>query len=115
MQYLVTVTIAQAAGAPPAELQAAMTALVEAETSRGTVAVSGAFAPDDDGARLTLSAGGVEQGSARLPLHGFAVVEASSLDDALDVARRMVRLHQQHVPGWEASWEVRPIVTHCLP
>ena len=115
MQFLVTVTMARASGAPPAEFQAAMTALIDAETRRGTFALTGGLAPHSDGTRLTLSADGADRSDARLPLHGFAVVEARSLDDAIGVATGMLRLHQEYVPNWEAHWEVRPIVTHCLP
>lgn len=115
MQFLVTITIARAPGAAPAELQADMTALIDAETRRGKFAVTGGLAPHSDGARLTLSADGVARSDACLPLHGFAVVEARSLDDAVGVATGMLRLHQKYVPNWDAQWEVRPIVSHCLP
>ena len=115
MQFLVTVTMSQVSGAPPADLQAAMTALIDAETRRGIFALTGGLASHSDGARLALSANGVEHSHTRLPVHGFAVVEAQSLNEAVDVGTRMLRLHQQYVPNWECEWEVRPIVTHCLP
>ena len=114
-QFLVTVTITNASEPAPAELQAAMTALIEAETQRGRFAVTGGLAPHSDGARLTLSANGARRSNARVPLHGFAVVEAHSLDEAMEVATRMLKLHERYVPNWECDWEVRPIVTHCLP
>ena len=114
-QFLVTVTINNASEAPPAELQAAMSALIEADTRRGTFTVTGGLAPHSAGTRLTLSANGAGRSDARGPLHGFAVVEAQSLDEAIDVATRMLNLHQKYVPNWECEWEVRPIVTHCLP
>ena len=117
MQFLVTITVTldRRSSAPPDEFQAAMTAFVEAETRAGSFVLTGGLAPPSDGAHLTLSGAGVIQSDARVPLHGFAVVEAPALDRALDVASRMMRLHQDYVPGWEVDCEVRPIVTHCLP
>jgi len=65
--------------------------------------------------RVELSPSGVIESEASLPIHGFAVVDSPSLEQATEVATRMVRLHQEYVPDWGGSCEVRPIVTHCLP
>lgn len=114
MQYLVTVTMDSAASSP-AELQSAMTDLVENELENGGFAVSGGLASHADGVRIELSPGGVIESEPRLPVHGFAVVDSPSLEKAVEVANRMLRLHQEYVPDWGGSCEVRPIVTHCLP
>ena len=114
-QFLITVTLTRFAGAPPEKLQAEMTAFIEDETRRGTFVVTGGLAPHPDGARHSLSSGGVERGDAQLPLQGFAIVEAQSLDKAIAVASRMLQIHKQYVPNWSCDWEVRPIVTPCLP
>ena len=114
-QFLITVNLTRFSGTPPEKLQAEMTALIEDETRRGTFVVTGGLAPHSDGARLSLSSGGMERGAAQLPLHGFAIVEAQSLDKAIAVASRMLHIHKQYVPNWQCDWEVRPIVTHCLP
>jgi hypothetical protein len=114
MQFFVTLTLDQLT-ASPAELQSAMTELVETELQAGTFVLTGGLAAAADGARVELSTAGVLQGDARLPVHGFAVVEAPSLETAVEVASRMLRLHQSHVPSWTGNCEVRPVVTHCLP
>ena len=114
MQFFVTLTLDRLT-ASPAELQSAMTEFVENELHEGSFVITGGLASPADGARVELSAGGVLQGDPRLPVHGFAVVEAPSLGQAVDVAARMLRLHQSHVPDWTGNCEVRPVVTHCLP
>jgi len=114
MKFLVTVTMDPSATSP-AELQSAMTDLVENELKTGGFAVSGGLAPHADGVRVEVSPSGVVESEARLPVHGFAVVDSSSLERATEVATRMLRLHLEHVPDWAGSCEIRPIVTHCLP
>ena len=52
---------------------------------------------------------------AGVPIHGFAVMECPSPEQALEVASRLLRLHQEFVPDWEVDCDVREIVTHCLP
>ena len=113
MQFFVTLTLDQLSG--PAELQSAMTEFVENELQAGSFAITGGLASHSDGVRVELSPNGVSQGDARLPVHGFAVVEAPALQQAVEVASRMLRLHQNYVPDWAGNCEVRPIVTHCLP
>ncbi len=98
-----------------ADLQSAMTEFVEDEVENGTFVITGGLASPADGARVELSPSGMLQSDAQLPIHGFAVVEAHSLEDAREVASRMLRLHQKYVPDWAGYCEVRPVVTHCLP
>ena len=40
---------------------------------------------------------------------GYAIVEAKSKDDALDIARRFMELHRIHWPEFECESEVRGI------
>jgi hypothetical protein len=114
MRFFVTLTVEQPTSSP-AELQSAMTEFVENELQTGTFVTTGGLASPADGARVELSPTGMLQGDARLPVDGFAVVEAPSIDHALEVASRMLRLHQRYVPDWAGQCEVRPVVTHCLP
>jgi len=114
MQFLVTVTMDPLATSP-AELQSAMTDLVENELKTGGFAVSGGLASHADGVRVELSPSGIIESEASLPVHGFAVVDSPSLEKATEVATRMLRLHQEYVPDWGGRCEIRPIVTHCLP
>jgi hypothetical protein len=114
MQFFVTLTVDQLT-ASPADLQTAMTEFVEKELQAGSFVITGGLAPHADGVRVGVSPGGVVQDEPRLPVHGFAVVGAASLEEAVAVASRMLGLHQSYVPDWGGSCEVRPVVTHCLP
>jgi hypothetical protein len=114
MQFLVTLSVDQLTSSP-ADLQAAMTEFVESERKSGTFLVTGGLGPRSDGARVALSSSGLLNGDASLPIHGFAVVDADSLADAVDVAGRILGRHQEHVPDLGGNCEIRPVVTHCLP
>jgi hypothetical protein len=65
-----------------------------------------------DGRRVELSPDGIVQGNPRLPVHGFAVVESPSLEQAVEVASPMLRLHRSHVPNWSGGCEVHTRLYH---
>jgi hypothetical protein len=115
MQFLLTVTIGEPAGAPPTELQDAMTNFVHDATRAGTFVITGGLAARTDGARIRLAQAGLVRSEPPLPIHGYAVVECPALEQATDVASRLLRLHQDFVPDWEVACDVRQIVTDCLP
>jgi len=115
MQFLVTVSIVQHAGAPPDELQSVMTNFVHDETRAGTFVITGGLAERAAGVCLQVSSSGPVRSDSRLPFDGFAVVECSALDQAIEVAARILRSHQEFVPDWQVECEVRQIVTDCLP
>jgi hypothetical protein len=114
MQYLVSLTVDQPTSAP-AELQSAMTEFVDNELQAGGFVMTGGLAPHADSVRVELSQDGMLRADARLPVHDFALVEVPSLEQAVELASRMLRLHQKYVPDWVRDCEVRPVVTHCLP
>jgi hypothetical protein len=114
MQFFVTLTLDQPTRSP-AELQSAMTEFVDNELQAGRFVITGGLASHADSVRVELSTSGTLLADARLPVHAFALVEAPSVEQAVEIASRMLRLHQEYVPDWGGSCEVRPIVTHCLP
>lgn len=107
----------------PAELQSAMTEFVENELQTGGFVITGGLASHADGARVELSPSGVVQGGAHLPIHGFAVVEAPLLEQAVEVAspsritpgrrRRRLDLSRNESKGSRAN--VRPGNLKWLP
>jgi hypothetical protein len=117
MQFIVTVTVnvGEHAAAPPAEFQTVMTKWVHDETRAGTFVITGGLAPPPDGACIRLSNGGLVRSAPHLPIHGYAVVECPALEQAIDVASRLLRVHQDFVPEWGVECDVRQIVTDCLP
>lgn len=114
MQFLVTLTLDQLTESPT-ELQSAMTDFVEDELRTGSFVLTGGLASPAEGVRIELSPSGLSEEAAQLPVHGFAVVEAASLEQAVAVASGMLQLHRDHVPDWSGHCEVRAVVTHCLP
>jgi hypothetical protein len=117
MQFLVTITIGHTS-APPQALQTAMTKLVDDETAAGTMVLSGGLAPSSQGRLLTLSKGELtvrESANGHVLIDGFAVLEAASMEEAIEKAKPLLQLHQEYMEHWEGECTVRPIVTHCLP
>ncbi|HEY3058493.1 MAG TPA: hypothetical protein VGL99_05915, partial [Chloroflexota bacterium] len=84
MQYLMTLTIGHTS-APPQALQDAMTKLVDDETAAGTIALSGGLAPSSEGRLLTLAKCKLTvRESTNISIDGFAVLEAASMEEALE-------------------------------
>jgi hypothetical protein len=46
---------------------------------------------------------------------GYAIIEAKSRDEALDLARRFTELHRKHWPTFEGECEVRPLEEEVQP
>jgi hypothetical protein len=92
-----------------------MTKFVDDSTRAGTFVITGGLAAPADGAGIRLSKAGLVRSEPHLPIHGYAVVECPALEGAMDVASRLLRLHQDFVPEWEVECDVRQIVTDCLP
>src|SRR5947207_3204285 len=109
MQFLMTVRIGQHRGAPPTELQTAMTRFVDDETHAGRFVITGGLAPQTDGGGIRVSKHRLVRSKAHLPINGYSVVECPALEQAMEVATRLLQLHQDLVPEWEVECEVRPI------
>jgi hypothetical protein len=118
MQFFLTVTVGRNPSAPPPELQAAMTNLIDEETRAGTILLSGGLALTAQGSRVTLAGGELtvnERTGSTVAIDGFAVLEAPSMEVALRTASRVMEHHRRYVATWDVECAVRPIVTHCLP
>jgi hypothetical protein len=118
MQFLMTIAIGQPSSAPPPAFQTAMTNLIDDETRAGTIVSSGGLAPSALGGRLTLAKGELTVGEpigGHMMIDGYAVLEASSMEEAFKTAARVMQLHQVYVANWAVECAVRPIVTHCVP
>ena len=78
MQFFLTLTVDPLAG-PPAELEAAMTEYVENRLKAGRFVITGGLASHADGVRIEVPSTSMPQSEARLSVHGFAIIEVSSL------------------------------------
>jgi len=102
------------AGIPPKpELMAAMGKLTEEMMKAGVVLATGGLQPSSQGARLRYSAGKrtLIDGpftEAKELIGGYAIVQAQSRDEAIQLANRVVEVHiQAGVPEFEM--EIRPL------
>ena len=117
MRFMMLVKYAENAacsGAPPKEFTDAMAKLSEAGSKSGAVIASGGLAPTAVSTRVRLSGGQVKAidgpfTEAKEIVGGFAIIEFSSKEEALQGAREFMELHRCHWPGWEGETEVRQI------
>jgi hypothetical protein len=114
MRFLSMVKSAEGTHAPQALIDA-MAKLTQESIRDGTVIQTGGLGPSSQGALLRVAKGKltVTDGpftEAKEILGGYAVLEASSREEALESARIFMRLHQQHWPDWEGECEIREIV-----
>jgi hypothetical protein len=98
----------------PPGLMTAMSEFVTANIHSGVLLDTAGLKPTVDGFRVRLSSGkiGVTDGpftETKEVIGGYALVEASSRDHALQVAREFMELHRIHWPGFEGECEARPL------
>jgi hypothetical protein len=96
------------AGMPPsAELMAAMGKYTEDMTKSGALLSTGGLLPSSQGSRIKVSGGklAVIDGpfaETKELIGGFAIVQAKSKTEALEMARSFMQLHRDVLgPSWE--------------
>jgi hypothetical protein len=101
-------------GPPPKELLEAMQKLSQDTKNGGTVLSSGGLASMAASTRVRLSQGKVTAtdgpfAETKEVIGGYAVLEFSSKQAAVDGATQYMELHRKYWPGWEGETEVRQI------
>jgi hypothetical protein len=114
MRYMVLLKMAQDAGAPPPRLVEAMGSAMQEAFANGLIIDAGGLAPMVESTEVSLRRGSVlitdgPYAEAKEVAGGYAILETRSHEEAVENARRMITIHQQHWPGWEGSAEVRRI------
>ncbi len=116
MRFISMVKYVEADAAPPPKVfLEAMGALTQEATEAGCVMIAGeGLLPTAAGTRVRLDGGTmtVIDGpftEAKEVIGGFAIFEASSKDEVVKYARRMMELHKAHIPGWQGEAEIRQI------
>ena len=116
MRFISMVKYVEADAAPPPKVfLEAMGALTQEATEAGCVMIAGeGLLPTTAGTRVRLDGGTmtVIDGpftEAKEVIGGFAIFEASSKDEVVKYARRMMELHKAHIPGWQGEAEIRQI------
>ena len=116
MQYLMFISHAhdiRPESAPPGFFER-MDKFVSESFASGALKSTGGLLNSADAARLKLRKGKltVVDGpftEAKELVGGFAIVEAATRKDAVDLATRFMELHRQYWPEFEGESEVRPM------
>jgi len=100
------------AQAPSEQLMADMGQLIDEMTRNGQLVSTAGLRPTAEGARVRLRRDGqqaVMDGpftEAKEVIAGYAILEAPSLADAIELTRRFLKAHGT---GWDLECEVRPL------
>ena len=112
MRYLSLIRVDESSGQAPSEqLMRDMGQLIEEMTRSGALVSTAGLRPTREGARVRLRRGGalsVTDGpftETKEVIGGFAILEAASLQDAIELTRRFLRVHGDE---WNLECEVRP-------
>ncbi len=115
MPFLSIVKSADNQGQPPPALLAAIEQLTRDSLKDGSLLHTGGLSPSETGARVRLKGGRVSvtdgpYTEAKEIIGGYAVLAASSREEAIAAAVRFMKLHQEHWPTWEGECEIRELV-----
>ena len=97
----------------PAGLYEAMDQFIEKSRKKGNFIDGAGLQPTANGHRVILRGGKitVKDGpftESKEIVGGYAIIEAASKDEALQIAREFMELHRVHWPEFEGESEVRP-------
>jgi hypothetical protein len=116
MKYLTFIRHSEShreAGPPPA-LMEAMGKFVEKSRKDGILVDTGGLLPSKDGARVRLSKGKITVTDgpfteSKEVIGGWAILNASSTEEAIRVATEFMELHRKYWPEFEGESEIRPM------
>ncbi|GLQ87358.1 YciI family protein [Dyella flagellata] len=115
MRFLSIVRINENSGLQPsAQLMADMGKLLEETTREGKMIDTAGLTPTAHGTRVRLSGGKLTMvdgpfTEAKEVIGGYAVLEADSKEEAIELTKRFLRVHGDE---WEVECEVRQLVMH---
>src|SRR5258706_8942842 len=116
MRFLSMIRINERAGKKPSDkLMADMGKVMEEMTRSGALVDTAGLRPTAEGVRLRLSAGkiSVKDGpftEAKEVIGGYAVLEAKSKAEAIELTKRFLEIHGDE---WEIECEVRQLDENC--
>ena len=114
MRFMIMLKMSEDAGPPPPAVMEAMGQGIGQMLASGAMLDTGGLLPSATGARVRLSQGNVSVTDgpfteAKELVGGFAIVQVTSREEAVELGRRLIQLHKDHWPGWEGEAEVRQI------
>jgi hypothetical protein len=115
MPYLSLIRAAEKQGPPPQGLIDAIDQYVAQTLKDGTVVSTGGLAPSQQalhvrikGGRVTVTDGPFTE--SKEVIGGYAVIAATTRDEAIRSTREFMQLHADHWPEWEGECELRELV-----
>lgn len=112
MRYLSMIRIDENSGKVPSEqLMTDMGRLIDEMTREGALIRTGGLRPTAEGVRVRLRGGQLSTvdgpfTESKETIGGFAILEAASLKDAIELTRRFLRVHGDE---WDIECEVRQL------
>ena len=112
MRFMYIVKHPARSGNPTPELMEAMGKLADREIKAGRMLDCGGLMPVQTGAQVRIADGklSVIDGpfvEAKEVIGGYAIFEQRDKEEAVASAVEFMQLHQEHMPGWEGTCEVR--------
>jgi hypothetical protein len=112
MKFMTIVKGNENAGVPPKALFDAIDKLMADQIKSGVFVDAGGLEPTSKAARVRISSGKIKVTDgpfteAKEVIGGYAILKASSLEKAVEMAREFMELHRKHWPGWDGETEVR--------
>ncbi len=111
MRFLSMIRVDETTGQVPSEqLMQDMGKLIEELTRNGALVRTAGLRPTKEGARVRLRQGKLSMvdgpfTETKEVIGGFAILEAPSMQDALELTKRFLKIHGD---AWEIECEVRP-------
>ena len=104
----------------PAGLYEAMGEFVGDATKRGVMVDTAGLMPTSKGTRVSLRGGKITVSDGPFTeskeiVGGYAVVDAKTREEALELARKFMDLHRIHWPEFEGECEIRPLEAEAQP
>ncbi len=112
MRFITLVKCGERTDPPPQALMDAIDKIGIPAAESGFMVETGGLAPTATSARVTLRDGRTRVLDGPFPeskevIGGYAIFEAASQKEVVDMTVKFVELHRQHWPGWEGEVEVR--------
>lgn len=104
----------------PGGLHEAMGGFIGEMTEKGHLIETAGLQPSSQGHRVRLRGGQISVidgpfTETKELVGGYAVIEAATREQALELARRFMDIHRIHWPAFEGECEVRPLEGEAQP
>src|SRR5215469_2883492 len=111
-RYFTFIRGAENQGKAPAAFEKAMQDFIGQWLANGTLAQTAGLARSKDGTRIRIANGKLVLtdgpfAEAKEVIGGYAIIEASTREKAIEAVRAFMQLHIDEWPGWEGECEIR--------